>query len=222
MSHNKTIPDSDGELATWGGNFTGKISTHAEAWEIPAGEASALQTSYGGFMTLYTQTSGPGRNKTLTEAKNEAKEDFKAKAKIMINFRLKNPIIPRAGLVDAGVVAGDSTHTPVKEPKEHVELTIIPTNVRQHKIVFAVQETGSKAVPEGYGGIVLRKGVLEPGAEAPEKPDDLPSSKLLTRNNFVVNFRAEDQGKRCVYAARWQTKTGLVGPWTSLITVLVP
>ncbi|MDR0719404.1 MAG: hypothetical protein LBF78_07180, partial [Treponema sp.] len=173
-------------------------------------------------MNLYSQTSGPGRNQPLTEAKNEAKEDFKAKARVMINFRLKNPIIPKAGLVDAGVVPGDTTHTPVGTPEEHVGLTVIPTNVRQHKIAWTVEETGSKAVPEGYGGVVLRKAVLEDGEAVPVDPEALPSSKLYSRNNVTVTFRAEDQGKRCAYAACWQTKTGLMGPWTGIITVLVP
>jgi hypothetical protein len=216
------IPDSDAELALWGGNLTAKITQNAEPWEIPASEATALQTSYAAFTALYTQTSGPGRNKTLTEAKNEARDDFKAKARIMINFRLKNPIIPKAGLVDAGVVPGDTTHTPVGTPEEHVGLTVIPTNIRQHKIAWTVEETGSKAVPEGYGGVVLRKGIIEEGGALPVNAEDLPSSTLLSRNNVTVNFRAEDQGKRCAYAACWQTKTGLMGPWTDIIPVLVP
>jgi hypothetical protein len=216
------IPGSDAELAVWGGNFTGKITQNAAAWEIPAAEASALQTSYEAFMALYTQVSGPGRSKTLTEAKNEARDDFVAKAQAMINFRLKNPVIPRAGLVDAGVGVPDTTRTPVGKPEEHVGLTVIPSNVRQHKIVWTVEETGSKAVPKGYGGVVLRKGVLEPGAAAPVAPEDLPSSTLISRNNVIINFRAGDQGKRCAYAACWQTKTGLMGPWTDIIPSLVP
>jgi hypothetical protein len=222
MSKNKTIPDSDAELAVWGGNLSAKVSENAEPWEIPAAEAAALQASYGAFMGLYTQTSAPGRNKILTEAKNEARDIFKAKARIMINFRLKNPIIPRTGLVEAGVAVGDTSHTPVGEPEEHVGLTIMPINVRQHKIVWTVEETGSRAIPKGYSGVVLRKGVLEPDAPLPAKPEDLPSSNLVSRNNLIINFRAEDQGKRCVYAACWQTKTGLMGPWTDLISIIVP
>jgi hypothetical protein len=173
-------------------------------------------------MGLYTQVSGPGRNKTLTEAKNEARAAFLAKVSVMINFRLRNPIIPKEGLVDAGVSFGDTTHTPVGKPEEHVGLTILPTNVRQHKIVWTVEETGKKTVPKGYGGVVLRKGVLENDAALPVEPESLPSSQLLSRNNVIVNFRAEDQGKRCAYAACWQTKTGLMGPWTDITVILVP
>ncbi|MDR1566893.1 MAG: hypothetical protein LBS48_06410 [Treponema sp.] len=54
-------------------------------------------------MGLCIQVSGPERNKTFTKkAKNEAMDDFKAEAKIMINFRLKNPVILKEGLADAG------------------------------------------------------------------------------------------------------------------------
>jgi hypothetical protein len=217
-----SIPGSDAELAVWGGNFTAKITQNANAWEIPPAEAAALQAVYAVFMGLYAQASGPGRNKTLTKAKNEARDSFVAKAQAMIGFRLKNPVIPKSGLVDAGVDVPDATHTPVGKPAEHVGLTVIPTNVRQHKIVWTVEETGSKAVPKGYGGVVLRKGVPESDEAMPTKPEDLPSSELYSRNNIIVNFRAEDQGKHCVYAACWQTKTGLMGPWTDIITILVP
>jgi hypothetical protein len=222
MSGTRKIPDSDAELAAWGDNFTAKITLNAEAWEIPAAEAAALQSSFGAFVSLHLQVSGPGRNKTLTKAKNEAREIFKAKARIMINFRLQNPIIPAVGLVDAGVAVPDTIHTPVGTPTEHVGLIIIPTNLRQHKLVWTVEETGSKAVPDGYGGVVLRKGILEPGEALPELPEDLPSSGLLSRNNVTMNFRASDQGKRCAYSACWQTKTGLMGPWTTITPVLVP
>jgi hypothetical protein len=222
MSRHRYLPDSDAGLAAWGANFVEKITQNAEAWEIPAAEVTALQSSYGAFTGLYVRTSGPERNKTLTKAKNEARDDFKAKVQIMVNFRLKNPIIPRAGLVDAGVNPGGDAHTPVGDPTEHVGLTVMPTNVRQHKLVWTVEETGSKAVIEGYDGVVLRKGVLEPGAAVPAQPEDLPSSNLLTRNNVIQTFRAGDQGKRCAYAACWQTKTGKMGPWSDIITVLVP
>jgi hypothetical protein len=70
--------------------------------------------------------------------------------------------------------------------------------------------------------VVLRKGVLENNEALPTDPESLPSSRLLSRNNVMVNFRAEDQGKRCAYAACWQTKTGLMGPWTDITVVLVP
>jgi hypothetical protein len=109
-------------------------------------------------MGLYAQVSGPARNKTLTKAKNEARDAFKAKARIMLNFRLKNPIIPAAGLADAGAAAPDRTHTPVGTPTEHLGLTIIPANRGRRKIVRTVEETGSKAAPAGYGRAALRKG----------------------------------------------------------------
>jgi hypothetical protein len=70
--------------------------------------------------------------------------------------------------------------------------------------------------------VVLRKGVLENDAALPTDPESLPSAKLLSRNNVIVNFRAEDQGKRCAYASCWQTKTGLMGPWTDITVILVP
>jgi hypothetical protein len=216
------LPDSDAGLAAWGANFVEKITQNADAWEIPAAEVTNLQNAYGAFMSLYVQTSGPGRNKTLTEAKNEAREAFKAAVRNMANFRLKNPVIPKAGLVDAGVNPGGTPHTPVGAPTEHVGLTIMPTNVRQHKIAWTVEETGRKAVPDGYDGVVLRKGVLEPGAEVPVKPEALPYSTLLTRNKILETFRAEDQGKRCAYAACWQNEKGVMGPWSDIITVLVP
>ncbi|MDR1565718.1 MAG: hypothetical protein LBS48_00350 [Treponema sp.] len=78
----------------WGGNFVAKITGNAEGWEIPPAEAAALQTSCGAFMGLYTQVSGPGGNKILTEAKNEARKDFLAEAAIMVNFRLNPPSSP--------------------------------------------------------------------------------------------------------------------------------
>ena len=89
-------------------------------------------------------------------------------------------------------------------------------------MAWRVEETGSKAVPDGYDGVVLRKQILEEGQPVPTKQAELPSSKLLTRNNWIETFRIEDQGKRCAYAACWQNGKGEEGPWSDVIVIIVP
>ena len=38
---------------------------------------------------------------------------------------------------------------------------------------------------------------------------------FVTRQPFAVTYVAADNGKVATYFARWQTRTGLVGPWSS-------
>ena len=215
------IPTTDTELPVWGANFTAKIAAGAEAWEIPAAEVTSLQSAYTALMGLYTQITTGTRAKALTAAKNAAKEAFLAQVRLMANFRLKNPKIPRAALADLGF-DHDDTRTPIGVPPEHVGLSVRPSNVREHTVTWTVEETGKKAVPYGYDGVVLRKQVLEPGEAVPVHQASLPYSALLTKNNHVETFRIEDQGKRCAYSACWQNEKGEEGPWSDIIVVIVP
>ena len=215
------IPTSDAELPLWGGLFATTIATNAESWEIPAAEAQAVQASYSAFMNLYTQITEGTRTEALTAAKNAAKEEFLVKVRAMVNFRLKNPKIPEAALKLLGLYR-DPSRTPVGVPTVHVELTVRPSNVREHKITWRVLETGSKAVPEGFSGVVLRKQVLEEGEAVPVEQASLSYSRLLTKNNVTETFRIEDQGKRCAYAACWQNEKGEEGAWSDIIIVIVP
>jgi hypothetical protein len=48
------------------------------------------------------------------------------------------------------------------------------------------------------------------------------ADKCVLEDGEALLLKPEDQGKRCAYAACWQTKSGLMGPWTDIVTVLVP
>ncbi|MDR1900616.1 MAG: hypothetical protein LBQ55_11440 [Treponema sp.] len=120
--------------------------------------------------------------------------------------------IPRRGA--AGTRAG--------EPTEHVLLLIEPVHAREHKIVWEVEETGSKARPYGYGGVVLVRKILEHGENVPTDPEALSAGRLLTRNNVILHYPPEDQGKRCAYAACWQNKAGATGKWCSVVAAVIP
>jgi hypothetical protein len=101
-------------------------------------------------------------------------------------------------------------------------LLIEPAHEREHRVVWKVEETGSKARPYGYGGVLLVRRILESGEALPGSVKALGDSRLLTKNRVILEYGPEDQGKRCAYAACWQTKSGGKGGWSDIIAAVIP
>ncbi|MDR1863617.1 MAG: hypothetical protein LBQ67_06840, partial [Treponema sp.] len=112
--------------------------------------------------------------------------------------------------------------TPIGPPAEHVLLLIEPIHVREHRVVWEVEETGSKAKPYGSDGVVLLRKILEHGEPVPTTVKALGESRLLTRNHVTLEYAEEDQGKRCAYAACWQNEKGDKGSWSDIMVVVIP
>jgi hypothetical protein len=67
-----------------------------------------------------------------------------------------------------------------------------------------------------------RHEVLEAAEAVPTDAKALGDSRLLTRNNVVLEYSPADQGKRCAYAACWQNESGAMGNWSDIVTVIIP
>ncbi len=49
----------------------------------------------------------------------------------------------------------------------------------------------------------------------------LPQIAAPTKSPFILNLSSADIGKTFYVAARWATRTGLVGPWSQIISFVV-
>ena len=217
------IPQSYSGFRAWITNFMHEITVNGEAWGLPAAEITALGTEVTAYLSIDAFAESAEATRPARKQRETAFKAVVKKVRRFVNkFVNNNDAIGPAARAALGVTVYDGARTPVGVPWEHVGLTILPANAREHLIKWTVQETGSKAVPGGYDGVVLRKQVLEDGEPVPEEQAALSYSKLLTRNNWIETFRTQDQGKRCAYTACWQNEKGEEGPWSDVIIVIVP
>jgi hypothetical protein len=195
--------------------------TNPPWYHIPPAAVTELTDSYARWYTAYSATFNNPTSPVIREKNRVRKVEEKILRRFIQRY-LKDDPVTNEERDELNIPNRDTTPTPIGRPSEHVLLLIDPVHVREHKLVWEVQETGSKAVPYGYGGVVLVHKILAPADPVPTSADDLGHSRLLTKNHITLTYAPEDQGKRCAYAACWQTKSGTMGKWSDITVVVVP
>jgi hypothetical protein len=112
---------------------------------------------------------------------------------------------------------GGRSHHPVD--KLFVDLNVQPMGNLVLSVAFTDRDTGKSNVPYYLTGAVVYYSV----GDAPvANQNQLPLSKLATRSPLELKFEPEQRGKTITLAARWQNRRGELGPWSEMVTVIIP
>ncbi|MDR1899952.1 MAG: hypothetical protein LBQ55_08100 [Treponema sp.] len=195
--------------------------TNPPWYHIPAAAVTELITAYSDWYTAYSNTFNDPTSPVIRE-KNRVRKVTERTLRHFIQRYLKDDPVTAQERDELGIPNPDPIPSPIGRPTEHVLLLIEPIHVREHRVIWEVEETGGKAKPYGYDGVVLLRRILEPGEAVPATVKALGDSRLLTKNRVVLEYTAEDQGKRCAYAACWQNEKGEKGDWSDIIVVVIP
>jgi hypothetical protein len=217
--HHDPLPQNEEGLLDFGENFVPQVVTNAEALQIPAKEATDVQTAFTSFKTLHAQAKSPTRNPIITAEKNAAKEEFIRLVREMINFRFANPIITDAIRIQYGLHVKDTTHTPHGVPTTRPDFTLSNKDFRRLDVDFHDQGTTSKAKPYGISGAVISWSVLD---HPPADGGELTKAILATRTPHTLEFTEEERGQTVYVALQWQNNKGQKGPWSEILWAIVP
>jgi hypothetical protein len=217
--HNNIFHKNEDEIVDWGENFISQVVTNAAALQIPAQEATDVQTAFTSFKGLHAQAKSPTRNPIITAEKNAAKEEFLRLVREMINFRFANPIITDAIRVQYGLHVKDSTHTPHSVPTTRPDFTLSNKDFRRLNVDFHDQGTTSKAKPYGISGAGISWSVLD---HPPADGGELTKAILATRTPHTLEFTEEERGQTVYVALQWQNNKGQKGPWSEILWAIVP
>ncbi|MDR2765351.1 MAG: hypothetical protein LBB90_10025 [Tannerella sp.] len=213
------IPRKESELVAWSANFTAQVAANATAWEIPAGEVTALQTADTAFAALHAQADSPAKNSIIVAKKDAARKTLTAKIRELAGFRLKNPVITDAQRVALGLTVHDTKQTTISAPKSRPELDIDVLDFGRLKVLFHDMGSSSKAKPYGVNGAVIVYAVLD---APPVDPSALNRSALATRTPYILEFTGEERGKTVYVALCWQNQKGERGPWSEIESAIIP
>lgn len=219
MGKKSYLPRKDSELVTWAENFVLRLAAFAAAWGIPMDEVDRVRMAFDAYRELYRQTKSPDRTSVIVAQKNEARETLTGLIRGMVEFRLKNPIITDDQLISLGLHVKDKTLTPVPPPDKSPKVNLRVVANRCIEVMFQDQDTTSKAKPTGWPGVVVAYAIL---STPPANQDELTHTVLATRTPYILEFKEEDRGKIVYIALRWQNTKGQVGPWSELMSTIVP
>jgi hypothetical protein len=80
-------------------------------------------------------------------------------------------------------------------------------------------QSGKRARPEFTNGAVLFWSVSDTPITNQE---ELNTSELVTRTPHIMSFSPTERGKMVYMAGRWQTGGGKKGPWSDIVSAVIP
>jgi hypothetical protein len=103
--------------------------------------------------------------------------------------------------------------------KFFVNLNAMPMGTYTIKVAFENRDTGSSNVPEYLTGVVLYYTVSDTPVT---NPNDLAQSRLATRSPQEISFDPSQRSKTAYLAGRWQNERGELGPWSEIVSIVIP
>jgi hypothetical protein len=91
--------------------------------------------------------------------------------------------------------------------------------IRMLIIYFRDMLIEGRAKPPGVHGAEIKWGFSDTPIV---NPDELPHSAFDTHSPFRLEFRGEDRGKTVWFCLRWENTRGEKGPWSEIVSAIVP
>jgi hypothetical protein len=221
--HKYYMDRTDEGFLQWALNFLDVAEQNAGPWKLTAAKLAELRTKITAYGTILAKASAPSASSVDVAEKNEVKKSLIHDFTDLVNREVRyNDAIDDAGLIALGGPRRDKIRTPQARPHQRPVIEVEPSKTREHLIRWHVDEDESRALPYGVNGWVLVYRILEPGEAAPDDPEDMGHSTLVTRNPFTVPHKPGDEGKKCAYAGAFQNKKGEKGPWSDVAVAVIP
>lgn len=217
---NDYIPAQDAQALGWMQTFSTGISASPATYQLTASDATAIQNAVDAFAAAYADAIDPAQRSPV----NVNLKDTTRNAAAQICRQYATLIKVNAGISDAdkiaiGVRPVNPSRTPINCPQTSPLLNVIASTPGAQTLRFADSMTpDSPAKPFGATELQLFVAV---GADVTVDPDDAKFYGKFTKNPVAVGFDPADNGKQATYFARWASRRGDVGPWSSPVTLAI-
>lgn len=215
------IPQTDSGFADWSANFESGIDTEYATYGLTSGQATAYTALDTAYQTAYANATNPATRTPVTVAlKDSAKAAAIANARALALIINAFPATTNGMRMTLGLTPRTGTLTPIPAPVTKPLAIVVGYNPLGHVLQIRDESTpDSRAKPAG----VISCQVW--GKIGPVAPIDLSECVMLgvyTKPFLSLTFGSDAGGKKMFYLCRWQTRRGLVGPLSDVISPTVP
>jgi hypothetical protein len=214
------IPRREADLTNWMRAFSAQISARPEAFGLSRNDAANIAALTAQWSAAYTPvTSKATKTPSAVQAKNETRVKVLAQIRIYAQNIANNPGVSSGDKIGLRLNPRTSGPGPITAPYSFPQLLFQQATPKQAVVRYRDSiEVSGKAKPYG----VMQCRVFGMASDAPlTNQEALPLVATPTKSPFVLNFSGDQVGKQFYLAARWATRTGLVGPWSSIINITV-
>lgn len=218
------IPAQDSLLDTWAANFSALITATPATYGLGAGDATNISNVVTPWHTAYLAAINPStRTHTTVQAKNTARTNMLAVLRPYSQQVANNAGVSSANKIALGLNPRTSTPTPVPTPVTYPVLSI-PSLLPSGLVLRYRDELASPTVKaKPPGAISMELHGIAMGSGTPTISIDLaPIIATATKSPLIVDTTSYTRGQTLWLGGRWVTRTGLKGPFSTLINAVVP
>jgi hypothetical protein len=218
------IPRKDAEYNTFFINLEHAVDTNTHSpnppWtHIPEAASQALTQTLNGWKNAYNPTLTPHTPET-THEKQRVRDSSEDYIRHFINQYIRySDNVTDAQRDQVGVPNRKPGKSKIGEPKTSPVYTIEIAGPGRLDIRLHPEGTERMTIPYGYGGAVIYRKISDVPIEDPKL---LTESELATGSIHTLYFDEPDWGKKVYISLRWQTKSGLRGPYSAIQESVIP
>jgi hypothetical protein len=218
-----SIPTSPTARFDYQRNAVETCTANASLWRMSADRLTRLAPLRADYELKYTVTNNPSTQSPAATAAREAAWSMYEEALVDLYDHdiLNNDAIPADGKdalhvhytnTGAGISAVAPTTTPV--------ISLAAEEISVLHVVFSDSATpGSHSKPANVAFCEIN---YKMDASAPTIPTDCSERANFTRSHEPLVFTPAQRGKTIYAFARWVNRNGKFGPWSGLVTAIVP
>jgi hypothetical protein len=216
------IPNKDANYNSWLINFSTLLSAAPMTYGLTATDAVTVAAAEADFTAAYALVTSPTTKTASTvQAKNIARVSSLNVVRPYAQQISLNPGVTAANKISIGVNPRTSTPAPVTAPTTYPVLTIASSLNLAHVIAYRDQLSSPSVKGKPYG--VVQMYLYGTASATPiTDPTQLTFLGGKTKSPLTQTWTNTVRGEQAYYAARWVTRTGLVGPWSAIINATVP
>jgi hypothetical protein len=216
------IPRKDSIFLTWVINFLKNLITLSIRIHIPEDTITKLTSLVEDFTDAYNIAHNPAtRTKVSIQRRVDARKVLEKYTREIVNeYISKNHLLTNGDRETLGLPIPKTTRTPspiaVKYPAIEININVL----RQITIYFfPLGGRRRSAKPEGQTAVEIRWRISDtPIVDI----NELTQSSIDMRSPFTMKFEGHDRGKIVYFALRWLNTRGEPGPWTNVISTVIP
>jgi hypothetical protein len=215
------MPSNDDEFDNLQNVVYTTSTTNATRWLIPSSVLSALTVKRNRWTAALTAfRNRPTRTPAVTLEKNDAKKDYNSTLRDFIQGQLiRNTMVTDADLRAMGLPIHDRIPTPVGPPKTRTETEITFPQIMEHFLRVRDSESKRAAKPPHVIGFQVYRLI---GGKAEPAYEDMQFVGMATRSPYTVTYASEQRGQLVFYATRWVNTRGETGPWSEIVSAIIP
>jgi hypothetical protein len=218
----QTIPKKDADFDEVQNVITTKTAENLNNWRIDQtwyiGQIIPIKTVWEAAWAAWQNPIT--RTKLITFNKNEARNTYEPLLSKLVGMLKTSPFVTPSQLAEMGIATGKGGgggHNP--DPDNYPDYNIDTSVIRRLGIHFYDHGSKSHAKPHGVHGAEVCWAIL---GTAPLSVDELIHSAFDTRSPFTLDFSESERGKTVWFCLRWENTTGKKGPWSEIVSAIIP